>query len=112
MTDKSGTKDTAEFFNVGKDDMTRPEDQMSRSWPELIISNKTLFASYCQAAHNIGLSIMFVLADRLGIDREEIASRHRFGSLAGDHVRMTRGPPRKTADMPEIQTPSHTDFGS
>ena len=25
---------------------------------------------------------------------------------------MTRGPPRKTAEMPEIQTPSHTDFGT
>jgi len=55
--------------------------------------------------------IMDILADKLGVLREEIRQRHRIEDLAGDHIRFTRGPPRKTAEMPEIQTPSHTDFG-
>ena len=56
--------------------------------------------------------VMDVLAKQLGIDAEEIKSRHRIEEHAGDHVRITRGPPRKTAELPEIQSPSHTDFGT
>lgn len=55
---------------------------------------------------------MDVLADGLGIDRREIRDRHRLERPSGDHVRLTRGPPRRAAAMPEIQTPSHTDFGT
>lgn len=103
----------AEFFNVGKNDMiAEPGAPMNREWPPLILDNKPLFAAYSRAAHGIGLSILDVLARKLGIDGEEIRSRHRITEQAGDHVRLTRGPPRKTLEMPEIQTPSHTDFGT
>ncbi|EMC99690.1 hypothetical protein BAUCODRAFT_345705 [Baudoinia panamericana UAMH 10762] len=110
--DKSGTPDTAEFFNVRKNDMIVPDNQMSREWPSVIIEHKPLFANYCRAAHATGLMIMDILADKLGVPREEIRSRHVIEEPAGDHIRFTRGPPRKTAEMPEIQTPSHTDFGT
>lgn len=111
-TDKNGTKDTAEFFNVSKNDMIVPEAQMLRQWPAPVMANRGLFADYDRAAHATGLRIMDVLADKLGIDREEIRSRHRLEDPSGDHVRLTRGPPRDVAEMPEIQTPSHTDFGT
>lgn len=92
--------------------MIRPDEQMSRDWPEPVMSNKPLFATYSKAAHATGLFILGILADKLGVSREEIASRHRLEESAGDHVRITRGPARKTSDQPEIQTPSHTDFGT
>ena len=76
------------------------------------MDHKQLFADYCRASHTTGLMILEILADKLGVDREEIRSRHVFDDHAGDHIRFTRGPPRKTAEMPEIQTPSHTDFGT
>lgn len=99
-------------MNVAKNDMIGPDDQMQRQWPSIIQDQKPLFARYSKAAHSIGMLVMDVLARQLGIDSEEITSRHNIEGLAQDHVRMTRGPPRKTLEMPEIQTPSHTDFGT
>lgn len=106
--DAAGTRDNAEFFNISKNDMLVPEEQMRRKWPKEILDNKELFATYSRTAHGIGMAVMDVLARKLGIDPEEIRKRHRIEELAGDHVRVTRGPPRKMAEMPEIQTPSHT----
>jgi isopenicillin N synthase-like dioxygenase len=106
--DAAGTRDNAEFFNISKNDMLVPDEQMRRKWPETILESKALFAKYSRTAHGIGMLVMDVLAQKLGIDPEEIRSRHRIEEHAGDHVRVTRGPPRKTTEMPEIQTPSHT----
>lgn len=92
--------------------MIVPDSQMSLNWPSTIMSNKTLFADYSRAAHGTGLMILDILANKLGIDPDEIRKRHKLEESAGDHVRITRGPPRKTVEMPEIQTPSHTDFGT
>ncbi|KXS97951.1 hypothetical protein AC578_3391 [Pseudocercospora eumusae] len=112
LVDKDKTPDTAEFFNVAKNDMIVPDSKMKRQWPKLVMDNKELFAKYCKAAHSTGMQIMDILAKKLGIDPKEFRSRHTIEEPAGDHVRITRGPPRKTAEMPEIQTPSHTDFGT
>lgn len=112
VTDKNRTPDTAEFFNIGKNDAIVPDDQMSRDYPPVVLQNKPLFNKYSRSAHSIGMQILTVLAQRLGIDPNEILSRHKLEDHAGDHIRMTRGPARKTEEMPEIQTPSHTDFGT
>ncbi|OTB10749.1 hypothetical protein K445DRAFT_69690 [Daldinia sp. EC12] len=112
ITDKAGTPDTAEFFNVGKNDMIVPNDRMARPWPPAILDSKPLFANYIKTAHSVGLMILKILAEKLGIDPSEMANRHRIEETSGDHVRITRGPPRETDEMPEIQTPSHTDFGT
>ncbi|KAI8959894.1 putative oxidoreductase [Daldinia sp. FL1419] len=112
ITDKAGTPDTAEFFNVGKNDMITSNDRMNRLWPSTILDAKPLFAEYIKAAHSVGMAVLNILAERLGIDPSEIENRHRIEEPSGDHVRITRGPPRETDEMPEIQTPSHTDFGT
>lgn len=112
QVDKEGTRDNAEFMNIGKNDMIVPDDMMQRPIPANVMESKPLFAKYSHAAHGIGMLVMDVLARQLGIDPDEIKSRHRIEENAGDHVRLTRGPPRKMAEMPEIQTPSHTDFGT
>lgn len=111
-TDKSGTPDTAEFFNVGKNDMIVPDDRMTRPWPSAILDAKPLFDAYMKSAHSVGMTVLAIIADKLGIDFSEFANRHRIEEPSGDHVRITRGPPRATEEMPEIQTPSHTDFGT
>ncbi|KAI1128978.1 Clavaminate synthase-like protein [Nemania abortiva] len=112
LADKSGTRDTAEFFNVGKNEMIVPEDQMKKKWPEVIMASKPLFKDYIEAAHGIGLSILGILANKMGVDPAEFNKRHRIEEQSGDHVRLTRGPPRDKEELPEIQTPSHTDFGT
>ncbi|KAI2605614.1 putative oxidoreductase [Hypoxylon sp. NC1633] len=112
VTDKAGTPDTAEFFNVSKNDMIVPEDRMCRAWPSEVLDAKPLFDAYVKSAHGVGMTILTILAERLGVDPSEITNRHRIEELSGDHVRITRGPPRHMEEMPEIQTPSHTDFGT
>ena len=112
QVDPQGNRDNAEFFNISKNDMIVPDDMMQRPWPQAVMDSKPLFAKYSHSAHGIGILVMDVLARQLGIDPDEIKSRHRIEEHAGDHVRLTRGPPRKTIEMPEIQTPSHTDFGT
>ncbi|KAL7629865.1 hypothetical protein AAE478_001388 [Parahypoxylon ruwenzoriense] len=112
VTDRLGTPDTAEFFNVAKNDMIVPDQQMGNPWPRQILDAKPLFSSYVRSAHAVGVTILTSLARRLGVDPAEITGRHRIGEPSGDHVRITRGPARGTEEMPEIQTPSHTDFGT
>lgn len=63
-------------------------------------------------AHQTGLKILSVLAAKLGLPPDALARHHRVGEESGDHVRMTHGPPRRSAGQPEIQTPGHTDFGT
>ena len=92
--------------------MIIPDEQMKRSWPQPVLDAKPLFREYVKAAHSTGMMILDILVEKLGIDPKEITDRHRLEQHSGDHVRMTRGPPRKVAEMPEIQTPSHTDFGT
>ncbi|WPG98581.1 Hypothetical protein R9X50_00137300 [Acrodontium crateriforme] len=111
-TDKSGTPDTAEFMNVAKNEMIILDEQMRRPWPKVVTDSKQIFASYSRAAHTTGMHIMIMIMGKLGVDPNEITSRHVFEENAGDHVRITRGPPRDNSDLPEIQTPSHTDFGT
>ena len=47
VTDKTGTPDTAEFFNISKDDFTAPEGaSMSREWPDAITRHRALLDGY------------------------------------------------------------------
>ncbi|KAI5861492.1 putative oxidoreductase [Durotheca rogersii] len=112
VADRTGARDTAEFFNVSKNDMIVPEDRMTRAWPSPILDARPAFASYVRSAHAIGMTLLTIIAEHLGIDPAELTGRHRIEELSGDHIRITRGPPRETDEMPEIQTPSHTDFGT
>lgn len=111
MTDKTGTKDTAEFFNVSKNDMIT-DGETARTWPDLVLQQRPLLKNYVTACHSTGMMILGLLAEKLGVPAAEIQDYHKIHENSGDHVRLTRGPPRKSPEMPEIQTPSHTDFGS
>ena len=113
IVDTDRNRDTAEFFNINKTDMTTPEGgKMEREWPAPIMESKALFSDYFRASHDTSLMLLDVLSEKLGIDPEEIRSRHRFEGRAGDHVRLIRGPPRMKVELPEIQTPMHTDLAT
>lgn len=109
-TDANGTRDTASFFNVSKDAIL--ENTTRWPLPDPVLAHKALLARYMRSAHSTGLAILAILAAKLGVPMEILANCHRIAEEAGDHVRMTHGPARKSADLPEIQTPGHTDFGS
>lgn len=109
-TDAQGTPDTAAFFNVAKDAILANTDRWDL--PEVIIHQKPLIARYMRDAHRTGLKIMSVLATKVGLPPDGFEGYHRITEESGDHVRLTHGPPRKTTDMPEIQTGGHSDFGT
>jgi isopenicillin N synthase-like dioxygenase len=81
-------------------------------YPQIVMDQKPLLARYMRNAHGTGLKILSILAERMGLPPNIFDGYHRLTEESGDHVRMTHGPPRKTADLPEIQTPGHTDFGT
>ena len=86
--------------------------ERSSKWPRLILDNRALLVRYMRAAHSTGVCLLSILGTRIGLPRTAFSNLHRIHRPSGDHVRMTRGPPRISADKPEIQTPGHTDFGS
>ncbi|KAF3763975.1 Clavaminate synthase-like protein [Cryphonectria parasitica EP155] len=109
-TDAQGTPDTAGFFNISKDAILENTDR----WPlpQLVLDEKPMIARYMRNAHGTGLKIMTILVARLGLPPDALERYHRITEESGDHVRLTHGPPRRTAELPEIQTPGHTDFGT
>lgn len=109
-TDAQGTPDTASFFNVSKDAILGNTTR----WPlpQPVLDQQPLVARYMRTAHGTGLFLLSLLMQRLGLPAHVLDAYHRIEEEAGDHVRMTYGPPRKTAELPEIQTPGHTDFGT
>lgn len=112
-TDAVGTPDTAEFFNVAKDAMLQNDTKNALTpYPKLILDAKPLFARYMNTAHSAGVRILSILAAKLGLPPGTMEGYHRITQGSGDHVRLTHGPPRRTEDLPEIQTPGHTDFGT
>jgi len=113
-TDTKGTPDTAEFMNVGKDDILDNPARTPTPLPSLVLepANRCLLARYQTACHRTGLDIMSILATELGLPSDVFEDKHRLNEPSDDHVRMTKGPPRKDPTMPEIQTPGHTDFGT
>lgn len=109
-TDSQGTPDTSSFFNVAKDAIFDNTDR----WPipEVVLHEKPLLKRYMANAHSIGMKIMSILATKIGLPEDGFEQYHRLTEESGDHLRMTHGPPRATAHLPEIQTPGHTDFGT
>ncbi|KKY39798.1 putative 2og-fe oxygenase [Diaporthe ampelina] len=109
-TDAKGTPDTAGFLNIAKDRILDNTDRWG--YPQLVLDHKPLLARYMRNAHGTGLKVLSILAARLGLPADGFDGYHRLAEESGDHVRMTHGPPRRTAELPEIQTPGHTDFGT
>lgn len=114
VVDDKGTRDTAEFMNIGKDDVLDNPTRVVTNPPALIFEshNRKLLARYQTCAHRTGLDILSVLAKQMGLSPDIFEDKHRVNEPSDDHVRMTRGPARKSTDLPEIQTPGHTDFGT
>lgn len=109
-TDAKGTPDTAAFFNISKDAILGNTDRWPLPAP--VRAQQPLLERYMRNAHKTGLHILSILGTHIGLSPDALPQFHRIDQESGDHVRLTWGPPRKTAEMPEIQTPGHTDFGS
>jgi isopenicillin N synthase-like dioxygenase len=109
QTDPNHRPDTTEFFNIAKDHMHNVAE--SRSYPDDILSEKLLIASFQKNAHELGMLLLGTLAKRLDLPPSAFTDKNIFTQPAGDHVRLTHKFAHVT-DKDAIGLPSHTDFGS
>lgn len=114
--DMKGTLDTAEFFNCSKDEILETPGRIPIDLPSLLKepSSRSLIGGYQKTCHKVGLELLNIVGTQLGVPPDVFSNKHRITETSGDHVRLTRGPPRKSTDtsLAEIQTPGHNDFGS
>ena len=112
VTDKYNTPDTAEFFNVSKNDFVSPNQSLL--WPEVILDRRPEINKFTHTAHETCSTILAALARQLSLEPSVLSSIHRYNEQSTDHIRLTYGPPLSSKDSNEleIQTPAHTDFGT
>lgn len=101
-------------MNIGKDDILQTPTRKRVDPPSLVLEspNHDLVEDFIRTSHELGLEIMDVLAGALGLDKDEFRTRNDIKTPCDSHCRMIRGPPRRSPDETEIQTPGHTDFGT
>ncbi|KAI9720755.1 MAG: hypothetical protein M1828_005546 [Chrysothrix sp. TS-e1954] len=113
-------RDRGEMWNVSKDDVLGQSDRPVE-YPTVIGEQAVLFEEFDRTAHEVGMCVLDVLADSLGVSREELRGRHRITEQSGDHSRLTWGPGDSEAEgkastvddaSTRITTYAHTDFGS
>lgn len=115
-----------EFFNVAKDDIVAlaegREPPTGIQYPAQLVSFEgglLHLDDFVRNAHPIGMRVLKILAEKLGMSYEEIAERHRFDARSGDDARLTYAPGLKEEgherlkeeEIP-ITTWEHTDYGS
>ena len=109
QTDPNLRPDTTEFFNIGKDHMH--EFTECRSYPDEIMSSRSLLKSFQKNAHDVGMLMLGSLAREMGLASEELTNKNIFTKPSGDHCRLTHKFAHVT-DKDAVGLPSHTDFGS
>ncbi|CAG9977218.1 unnamed protein product, partial [Clonostachys byssicola] len=109
-TDKDLRPDTTEFFNIAKDHLVGNSE--SRTYPPQLMQHKEELQNFTRDSHALGILVLRVLAEQLGLPSEVFADKNKIGSLSGDHIRVTKKPPHDPSQTNVIGLPSHTDFGS
>lgn len=113
LTDSAGSRDTAEFWDISKDDILETPGSIRVKYPSLVTEaeSKSRIAKFQTECHETGLTIMSIIASRLGLPPDAFSKKHRLDKPSDDHVRITFAPPRKTPNQLELSSPGHTDFG-
>lgn len=115
-----------EFFNVAKDDIVAlsegREPPTGIQYPTPLVSPEAglpYLSAFVRNAQPIGMRVLEILAEKLGLSYEDLAQRHRFDARSGDDARFTYAPglkeqgheKLKEEEIP-ITTWEHTDYGS
>lgn len=117
QTDRSQRPDMTEFFNISKDVLHGTPGTTPRSYPPLLVEqHRELLQSFIKHGHDLGMVVLRVLAEQLGLDSDAFTQFNLFDQPSGDHIRLTRKPGTGLndgdGDSARIGLPSHTDFGS
>lgn len=111
FTDKKGTPDTVEFWNISKDEMVI---QNGINFPRVILDAKNAVKDYMTKSHKIALAILEILSEGLDLDSQAFSNLHRFMQPSGDQLRLTKSTmyPIQKQCLSDVSLGAHTDFGS
>ncbi|CAF1287434.1 unnamed protein product [Didymodactylos carnosus] len=110
-TDKKGTPDMIEFWNIAKDEILM---QDATDHPKPILDAKEVLKQFIIKSHDIVLVILEILSTKLGLDPHALPDLHRLTHPSGDQLRLTKSIicPFQQQLSPHVALGAHTDFGS
>lgn len=111
FTDRKGTPDTMEFWNISKDEMVV---QNGTNFPNVILDGKDIVRNYMTKSHEIVLVILEILSVNLGLSAQTLPDLHRLMQPSGDQLRFTKATmhPMQKQNIPDVSFGAHTDYGS
>ncbi|XP_037040254.1 oxidoreductase vrtI-like [Bradysia coprophila] len=112
FTDKHGTPDTIEFWNISKDELLV---RNGNDFPKAILDVKDVIKSFMIKSHEMINVILEILSISLGLDAKALSNLHRLMESSGDQLRFTKTtmhPIQNRPSSPDVSLGAHTDFGS
>lgn len=111
VTDKNGTPDTVEFWNISKDEILV---RNGTKYPKVILDATDMVQMFMIKSHEIVLVILEILSINLGLDALALSNLHRLMQSSGDQLRLTKSTmhPTHSRNSPDVSLGAHTDFGS
>ncbi|TBU40924.1 Clavaminate synthase-like protein [Dichomitus squalens] len=110
--DERGTRDTAEFWNVSKDDALAWPRVIHRAYPSPVQARMTsTIRPFVEKSLEINVALLDVFTQKLGLPRGALADLHRTEEESGCLARCIRAPPR-AGPQEKLFIPAHTDYGS
>jgi len=111
FTDRKGTPDTMEFWNMSKDEVLV---RNGTKFPDAILDAKDVVKNYMAKSHEIVLVILEILSLKLGLSAQALPNLHRLMQDSGDQLRLTKATmyPTENQDSSDVSFGAHTDYGS
>ena len=112
LTDATGSRDTAEFINVSRDDALSYPVPTHRTYPSTV--NARMLSSvkpFVEKSTKINDALIAVLNDRLGLPEGELGKRHDVREMSGSESRVIRNAPGEGCKE-KVVLGEHSDLSS
>ncbi|KAJ7508980.1 hypothetical protein B0H11DRAFT_1963356 [Mycena galericulata] len=107
--DEKGTKGTAEFINVAKDDALAWPAQARRAYPSTVnVRMGSTITPFVEKSLEINNILLEVFNERLALPKSALLNLHPRNEYSGSEARCTFSPPL----VDRLALGAHTDFGS
>jgi len=109
VTDKNGTLDCSEFFNVAQDDALSWPAVIHRTYPATVNSRmRDVITPFVRKSRDINFTILSVFEAKLGLPRGDLLKLHPPTGTCGGEARCVKTPP----NAQQAGIGAHSDFGT
>ncbi|THH23233.1 hypothetical protein EUX98_g7944 [Antrodiella citrinella] len=109
VTDKNGTLDCSEFFNVAQDDALSWPTVIHRDYPATITSRmQDVVTPFVRKSRDINFLLLSVFEHKLGLPRGDLWKLHPSTGTCGGEARCVKTPP----NAQQAGIGAHSDFGT